>query len=132
LLDLGLSSDQLAAGDRGFSFEAEGELDLRFDMSQGEPAWRLVERLPEKDLANLIFRYGEERFSRRIARQVVAVRRRDPIRTARQMADLVRRCIPRTRGSRIHPATRTFQALRIAVNEELESLQRALESYPHV
>jgi 16S rRNA (cytosine1402-N4)-methyltransferase len=132
LLDLGLSSDQLASGDRGFSFDAEGELDLRFDRSQGEPAWRLVERLPEKELADLIFRYGEERFSRRIARQVVAVRRREPIRTARQMAELVRRCVRRTPGLRIHPATRTFQALRIAVNEELESLQRALERYPHV
>jgi 16S rRNA (cytosine1402-N4)-methyltransferase len=130
LLDLGLSSDQLADGTRGFSFEASGPLDLRFDATQGEPAWRLIERLREKDLADLIYQYGEERFSRRIARKLVEIRRTMPIRTADQLARLVRSCVPRSRGHGIDPATRTFQALRIAVNDELGSLQRALTHLP--
>jgi 16S rRNA (cytosine1402-N4)-methyltransferase len=132
LLDLGLSSDQLAATDRGFSFDSDGELDLRFDQQQGEPAWQLLRYLPEKELADVIYQFGEERYSRRIARQLVAVRRKSPIRTARELADLVRRCVPRSPGLKIHPATRTFQALRIAVNRELESLERALERFPQV
>jgi 16S rRNA (cytosine1402-N4)-methyltransferase len=132
LLDLGLSSDQLAEDDRGFSFESEGELDLRFDVTQGDPAWRLIARLPEKELADLIYRWGEERYSRRIARRIVAVRRSAPIRTARELGELVRRCVPRSPRSRIHPATRTFQALRIAVNRELEALQLALERFPAI
>jgi 16S rRNA (cytosine1402-N4)-methyltransferase len=130
LLDLGLSSDQLADGGRGFSFGVDGPLDLRFDPTEGEPAWRLIERLDAEALADLIYRFGEERFSRRIARQIVEQRRRSPIRTAGQLADLVRRCVPRSPGHRIDPATRTFQALRIAVNGELESLQTALERIP--
>ena len=129
LLDLGLSSDQLADPQRGFSFDAAGPLDLRFNPAEGEPAWRLVERLSEKQLADLIYRWGEERFSRRIARRIVEQRKQQPIRTARQLAELVRRSVPRGRGpGRIDPATRAFQALRIAVNEELESLQTALEA----
>src|SRR4029077_5131684 len=80
LLDLGLSSDQLADAGRGFSFEGGGELDLRFDPCSGEPAWRLLERTGEQDLANLIYRYGEERFSRRIARRIVEQRVLAPIR----------------------------------------------------
>ncbi|RMF97942.1 MAG: 16S rRNA (cytosine(1402)-N(4))-methyltransferase, partial [Planctomycetota bacterium] len=115
LLDLGLSSDQLADDDRGFSFQSTGPLDLRFDPSRGEPAWRLLEHINERALADLIYRYGEERYSRRIARAIVERRRkREPIRTAADLADLIRRCLPRQRG-RIDPATRTFQALRIAV-----------------
>jgi 16S rRNA (cytosine1402-N4)-methyltransferase len=134
LLDLGMSSDQLADTSRGFSFEADGELDLRFDPGQGEPAWRLLERLSEKQLAELIYRFGEERFSRRIARSVVAARSRTPIRTARQLAQLVLRSIPRrpSRHHRIHPATRTFQALRIAVNDELRTLERGLDRFPQI
>ncbi len=130
LLDLGLSSDQLADEERGFSFQSQGELDLRFDRLRGEPAWKLLERLRERPLADLIYQYGEERFSRRIARRIVALRQQDPIRTADQLADLVRSCVPRSRGHRIDPATRTFQALRIAVNDELVSLQKALERLP--
>jgi len=131
VLDLGLSSDQLADPRRGFSFNAEGELDLRFDPSQGEPAWRLVERAPERELADLIYQYGEERHSRRIARRIVAARAEAPIRTADRLAAIVRGAVPRTRDSlRIDPATRTFQALRIAVNDELGSLRRGLESLP--
>lgn len=128
LLDLGLSSDQLADSQRGFSFDSDGPLDLRFDPDEGEPAWRLLERLSETDLANLIYEYGEERLSRRIARQIVARRRDDPVRAAKQLADLTRRLAPGR--TRIHPATRTFQALRIAVNHELRSLDTALAKIP--
>jgi 16S rRNA (cytosine1402-N4)-methyltransferase len=134
LLDLGMSSDQLADPERGFSFESEGPLDLRFDPQQGEPAWRLLERLSERHLADLIYEYGEERFSRRIARAVVGTRRGAPLRTSRDLAQLVCSCVPKTsrRRSRLHPATRTFQALRIAVNDELGSLDRALARLPNV
>lgn len=123
LLDLGLSSDQLADQDRGFSFRAEGELDMRFDPSRGEPAWRLLDRLSEKHLADLIYSYGEERFSRRIARAVVERRERQPIRLAADLAAIVKRAVPAMKVQRIHPATKTFQALRIAVNEELKALE---------
>jgi 16S rRNA (cytosine1402-N4)-methyltransferase len=130
LLDVGLSSDQLADTTRGFSFDARGPLDLRFDPTEGEPAWQLLARIREEPLADLIYEYGEERFSRRIARKIVEVRRREPIRTADQLARLVRSCLPRAPRHQIDPATRTFQALRIAVNDELGSLKRALERLP--
>jgi len=132
LLDLGLSSDQLADTKRGFSFDATGPLDLRFDTTVGEPASRLVNRLRTEQLADLIYQYGEERYSRRIARKIVERRERQPIETAAELADLVRRCIPRSRGlgDRIDPAPRPFQALRIAVNAELGSLERVLEQLP--
>ncbi|MBA4104910.1 MAG: 16S rRNA (cytosine(1402)-N(4))-methyltransferase RsmH [Pirellula sp.] len=130
LLDLGLSSDQLADAARGFSYLSEGELDMRFDLDRGEPAWRMIERLSEEHLANVIYQYGEERFSRRIAKKIVEQRRSDPIRTATQLAELVRSCVPRSRGHNIDPATRTFQALRIAVNGELDALQTALKRLP--
>jgi 16S rRNA (cytosine1402-N4)-methyltransferase len=130
LLDLGLSSDQLADAQRGFSFDSPGPLDLRFDTSQGQPAWQLLEHLREDALADVIYRYGEERYSRRIARRIVAARRERPIRTAGQLAQLIRSCVPRSRGHAIDPATRTFQALRIAVNDELRSLELALERIP--
>jgi len=132
LLDLGLSSDQLADTKRGFSFAATGPLDLRFDTTVGEPASRLVNRLRTEQLADLIYQYGEERYSRRIARKIVERRERQPIETAAELADLVRRCIPRSRGlgDRIDPAPRPFQALRIAVNAELGSLERVLEQLP--
>jgi 16S rRNA (cytosine1402-N4)-methyltransferase len=130
LLDLGLSSDQLADQARGFSFQGAGELDLRFNASEGEPAWRLLARLEQDELANIIYQYGEERFSRRIARRIVDERRTAPIRTAAELAALVRSCVPRSRGHGIDPATRTFQALRIAVNDELGALERALAALP--
>jgi len=129
LLDLGLSSDQLADDSRGFSFEAAGDLDLRFNPSEGEPAWQLLARLRENEIADLIYQFGEERFSRRIARRIVEQRASRPIRTAGNLAELVRRCVPRS-ADRIDPATRTFQALRIAVNRELESLDLALRQIP--
>ena len=132
VLDLGLSSDQLADAGRGFGFDSPGELDLRFDPDEGEPAWQLIERLTAAELANVIFRYGEERHSRRIARAIVERRAVEPIRTARQFSEIVRSSVPRSRDSRrIDPATRTFQALRIAVNDELGSLERALAEFPN-
>jgi len=130
LLDLGLSSDQLADTDRGFSFQGTGPLDLRFDATRGEPAWKLVERLSAEHLADLIFGYGEERYSRRIARHIVETRRAAPIRTSADLARVVRESMPRSRDERIDPATRTFQALRIAVNEELKWLEVALRRLP--
>lgn len=130
MLDLGLSSDQLADSERGFSFTMDGPLDLRFDATQGEPAWRLLERLSADHLANIIFEYGEERHSRRIAKAIVETRRESPIRTAGELADVVRRCVPRSRTTNLDPATRTFQALRIAVNDELKILDQALTRLP--
>jgi 16S rRNA (cytosine1402-N4)-methyltransferase len=131
LLDVGLSSDQLADASRGFSFDSDGPLDLRFDPTEGEPAWRLVNRMKPDNLADIIFEYGEERHSRRIARRIAAVREKQPIRSAREFAAVVRSAVPRqTPPQRIDPATRTFQALRIAVNQELKSLRIALERIP--
>ncbi len=131
VLDLGLSSDQLADEARGFSFSADGPLDLRFDPERGEPAARLVNRLKAEHLADLIYAYGEERHSRRIARAIVERRRRETIETAGQLAEIVRRAMPGPRKKgQIDPATRTFQALRIAVNEELKSLEIALRRVP--
>jgi 16S rRNA (cytosine1402-N4)-methyltransferase len=131
LLDVGLSSDQLADSGRGFSFDSEGPLDLRFDPTEGEPAWRLVNRMRPETLADLIHEFGEERFSRRIARRIATAREKEPIRSAREFARIVTSAIPRQYPPpRIHPATRTFQALRIAVNEELKSLRIALERIP--
>jgi 16S rRNA (cytosine1402-N4)-methyltransferase len=131
LLDVGLSSDQLADDARGFSFDSDGPLDLRFDPTEGEPAWRLVNRMRPETLADLIHEFGEERFSRRIARRIATAREQEPIRSARDFARIVTSAIPRQYPPpRIHPATRTFQALRIAVNEELKSLRIALERIP--
>ncbi len=131
VLDLGLSSDQLADESRGFSFSAGGPLDLRYDTLSGEPAKRLVNRLSEEHLTQLLSSYGEERYSRRIARAIVARRREQPIETADELAELVRDSVPKNpHGERIDPATRTFQALRIAVNDELKSLEVALRRIP--
>jgi 16S rRNA (cytosine1402-N4)-methyltransferase len=131
LLDVGLSSDQLADTERGFSFDSDGPLDLRFDPTEGEPAWRLVNRMRPETLADIIFEFGEERYSRRIARRIATARGKEPIRSAREFARIVTAAIPRQYPPpRIHPATRTFQALRIAVNEELKSLRIALERIP--
>jgi 16S rRNA (cytosine1402-N4)-methyltransferase len=129
LADLGVSSDQLDDGTRGLSFQHNAPLDMRMDPTRGETAADLLRRLPERDLADLIYQFGEERFSRRIARRLVEAREREPIATTGQLADLVRRCVPRGR-SPIDPATRTFQALRIAVNDELAALDRLLAQLP--
>jgi 16S rRNA (cytosine1402-N4)-methyltransferase len=125
LLDLGLSSDQLADAMRGFSFASDAPLDMRFDTSRGQPASELVNTLDEAELADLLWRYGEERRSRAIARRIVRARERTPITRTTELARLVAEAVPGRPGG-IHPATRTFQALRIAVNDELGSLERAL------
>jgi 16S rRNA (cytosine1402-N4)-methyltransferase len=132
LADLGVCSDQLNAPERGFSFQESGPLDMRLNSQRGEPASALIRRLSERDLADLFWQYGEERFSRRIARKIVETRRREPLKTTDQLASLVRRCVPRPRGRRspIDPATRVFQALRIAVNDELGALERLLAVLP--
>jgi 16S rRNA (cytosine1402-N4)-methyltransferase len=126
LADLGVSSMQLDAPGRGFSFQRDEPLDMRMDRSGGETAADLVARATEAELADAIYGYGEERFSRRIARAIVAARREAPIATTGRLASIVRRVVPRGR-MRIDPATRTFQALRIWVNHELEGLDRFLE-----
>lgn len=122
LADLGVSSWQLDAPERGFSFRADGPLDMRMDTSQGATAADLLRDVREEELADLIYGYGEERFSRRIARAIVEARRTEPIVTTGRLADLVRRAVPRRGYQRIDPATRTFQALRIWVNRELDGL----------
>ena len=123
LLDLGLSSFQLETPERGFAFAHDGPLDMRFDPTQGESAADLLNRRDADEIADLIYLYGEERMSRRIARMVVENR---PISTTAQLAALVERAVGGRKGQRIHPATRTFQALRIAVNDELGQLERVL------
>lgn len=132
LVDLGLSSDQLADESRGFSFRANGELDLRFDRTRGKSATELLEKITEEELERILREYGEEQFSRQIARHLVAYRSVSPIRTGAQLADAVRECrAVRNQDESRHPATLVFQALRIAVNEELEHVRRALEeSFP--
>jgi 16S rRNA (cytosine1402-N4)-methyltransferase len=122
LADLGVSSWQLDAPERGFSFRADGPLDMRMDTSQGATAAVLLRDVREEELADLIYGYGEERFSRRIARAIVEARRTEPIVTTGRLADIVRRAVPRRGYQRIDPATRTFQALRIWVNRELDGL----------
>jgi 16S rRNA (cytosine1402-N4)-methyltransferase len=125
LADLGLSSDQLAAGERGFSFSDDGPLDMRFDPAGETSAADLVNTLSETELADAIWRYGEERRSRQIARRIVQARARQPITSTRQLAALVAAGVPGHPGG-IHPDTRTFQALRILVNQELLALEAML------
>ena len=125
LADLGLSSDQLADPERGFAFASDGPLDMRFDLRQERTAADYVNGLPEKDLADLIYRYGDERDSRRIARAICRARSDSPITRTGELAAAVLGARRRQRRG-IHPATRTFQALRIAVNRELESLEQLL------
>jgi 16S rRNA (cytosine1402-N4)-methyltransferase len=122
VLDLGVSSMQFDRPERGFSFREDAPLDMRFDPDQGRSAASLVNNLGETELADILWRYGEERLSRRIARVIVANR---PLKTTRQLAELVKRAYHGKPGH-IHPATRTFQALRIAVNGELEALEEVL------
>jgi 16S rRNA (cytosine1402-N4)-methyltransferase len=122
LADLGVSSMQFDEEGRGFSFRRDEPLDMRMDRTQGPTAADLIRDLDEEELANVIFRYGEERFSRRIARAIVRAREATSISSTGQLAEIVRRAVPRRGYQRIDPATRTFQALRIWVNRELEQL----------
>ena len=124
VMDLGVSSFQLDQAERGFSFRADGPLDMRMEKS-GPSAAELVNSLPERDLADTIFRFGEERFARRIARAIVARRAEAPFTTTADLAALVRRAVPRD-PSGIDGATRSFQALRIAVNDELGEVERGI------
>jgi 16S rRNA (cytosine1402-N4)-methyltransferase len=127
LADLGVSSMQFDAPGRGFSFRADEPLDMRMDRTSGPTAADLIQQVPEQELADAIFRFGEEHFSRRIARAIVDARRTAPVRSTGQLAAIVRRAIPRRGYQRIDPATRTFQALRIWVNRELEGLDTFLQ-----
>jgi S-adenosyl-methyltransferase MraW len=130
LFDLGLSSFQLVDADRGFGFRTGGPLDMRFETGRGVPASELIATLDAAELTALFRRYGEEPFAGRIARAIVETRRATPIRTAEELATLIARVAPsRAPGRRrVHPATRVFQALRIAVNEELDALEAGLAS----
>jgi 16S rRNA (cytosine1402-N4)-methyltransferase len=132
LADLGVSSPQLDVAARGFSFRSDGPLDMRMNTEAGETAAKLIERLDETELANLIYGYGEERLSRRIARRIKAhLAEQGPFSGTAALAYAVAGCFPpQARRGRIHPATRTFQALRIAVNDELAVLDRLLERAP--
>jgi len=127
LFDLGVSSPQFDEPTRGFSFRSEGPLDMRMDQSSGRTAADIVNELDEADLADMIYRLGEERYSRRIARAIVSARRRQALTSTHQLASVIESAVPgHYRRGRIHCATRTFQALRIAVNKELDHLETSL------
>jgi 16S rRNA (cytosine1402-N4)-methyltransferase len=127
LADFGVSSMQIDEPGRGFSFQTDGPLDMRQDTRQGMTAAQVVNEMDERDLANLIYEYGEERRSRRIARAIVRAR---PVTTTGQLARIVAGSAPAMKSERIHPATRTFQALRIHVNRELDEIRELLEAAP--
>lgn len=127
LIDLGVSSHQLDTADRGFSFTHDAPLDMRMDRSRGRNAYDLIQSLPEAELERILREYGEERMARRIARSIVTKRDTTPVRTTAALAALVIQALPREAArQKIHPATRTFQAFRIAVNDELTGLHRAI------
>ncbi|MBN1378474.1 MAG: 16S rRNA (cytosine(1402)-N(4))-methyltransferase RsmH [Gammaproteobacteria bacterium] len=125
LMDLGMSSPQIDNAERGFSFQVDGPLDMRMDNSNGLSAAQWLAEADEKEIADVLWRYGEERNSRRIARHIVQQRQRRPIETTRQLAELIAEASP-MRDRHKHPATRCFQAIRIFINRELESLEHAL------
>jgi 16S rRNA (cytosine1402-N4)-methyltransferase len=126
LLDLGVSSPQLATADRGFSFMHDGPLDMRMDQQRGKSAAELLAEADEQTLVRVLKEYGEERFARRIARALINARIETPITTTKQLADIIKQTVPKIEPHK-HPATRTFQALRIWVNDELEDLKNTLE-----
>ncbi len=129
ILDLGVSSHQLDTRERGFSFQQDAPLDMRMDTSSGETAADLVNDLPEAELERIIAQYGEERWAKRIAAFIVRERAEAPISTTFRLVDIIKGAVPKAKwDERIHPATRTFQALRIAVNTELESLERGMRA----
>lgn len=127
LMDLGLNSAQVDDADRGFSFRGDGPLDMRMDRSKGEPASALLNRLSPFEIENILFEFGDERWARAIAKQIVERRRANPLRTTQDLVDAVLAAVPPgAREKRIHPATRVFQSVRIAVNRELEGLREAI------
>ena len=128
LLDLGLSSDQLADDSRGFGFGSEGPLDLRFDPGQGEPAWEWIAERSEAEIAHVLETFGEEKFSKQVAQELIHRRKTRPVMSAADLIEAVDKAVPESakRSARKHPATRVFQALRIAVNRELEHVETAL------
>lgn len=128
ILDLGVSSHQLDEAERGFSFAREAPLDMRMDMDRDLSAAALVNEWPESELARIIWDYGEEKMARRIARAIARQRSQAPILTTSSLADLVCRVMPEAPWRRLHPATKTFQAIRIAVNDELANLAQAIKS----
>jgi 16S rRNA (cytosine1402-N4)-methyltransferase len=128
LLDLGVSSFQLDEANRGFSFQQDAPIDMRMDQTQGQTAAELVNTASEQELADIIFRYGEDRASRRIARAIVEARAKVAIETTAQLAGIVERAKGGRRGKKTHPATQTFQALRMAVNDELAGIEKVLET----
>ena len=133
LADLGFASNQMDDPERGFTFQADGPLDMRLNPNLPTTAADIVNLTPEQDLANILFQLGEEKLSRRIAKKIVQIRQQEPIKNTLALSELVSQCYPpsqRGRRARIHPATRTFMALRIAVNEELQALERLLNDLP--
>lgn len=129
ILDLGVSSHQLDTRERGFSFQQDAPLDMRMDTSSGETAAELVNELPEAELERIIGEYGEERWAKRIAAFIVRERAESPITTTFRLVDIIKGAVPKAKwDERIHPATRTFQALRIAVNTELDSLEQGMRA----
>jgi 16S rRNA (cytosine1402-N4)-methyltransferase len=129
ILDIGVSSHQLDSGQRGFSFQSDAPLDMRMDTSRGETAAELLNDLSEHDLERIIWDYGEDRWAKRIASFIVKARQDAPIAGTFQLVDIIKGVVPKAKwDERIHPATRTFQAIRIAVNRELENLEKGLRS----
>jgi len=129
ILDLGVSSHQLDTKERGFSFQQDAPLDMRMDTSSGETAADLMNRLPEQELERILLEYGEERWAKRIASFIVNERTEAPITTTFRLVDIIKGAVPKAKwDERIHPATRTFQALRIAVNSELDSLEQGMRA----
>ena len=128
LMDLGVSSFMLDDPSRGFSFGADGPLDMRMDQSEPLTAAEIVNNYTDKELSRIFKKYGEEKFAFRIARAIVKLRLLKPITTTLELAELIKSAVPRGQSSRIHPATRVFMALRIAVNRELENLETAVNS----
>jgi len=127
VFDLGVSSEQLGLAERGFAIKLEGPLDMRMDKSQQLSAYELVNKLHKEELSKIFKEYGEERYHERIAKAIVLERHKDPIETTSRLAQIVTRSIPKRGFYKIHPATRVFQALRIAVNKELEALEKGIE-----
>ncbi|ERI06886.1 16S rRNA (cytosine(1402)-N(4))-methyltransferase RsmH [Aneurinibacillus aneurinilyticus] len=129
LFDLGVSSPQLDEAERGFSYNADAPLDMRMDRTQPLSAYEVVNEWPEEEIASILFEYGEEKFARRIAKEIVGERKKNPVTTTGELVELIKRGIPAAaRRTGPHPAKRTFQAIRIAVNDELNAFKEALEA----